>query len=198
MNGGRLVARLTALARSVWGRNPLRRHTDRIEGATVTAALVLALVSVPVATSVGVAVYHHELVVSAQQTAASRPTTAVLLQDTSITVDPGRMTIKVPVLAQWSSLSSVRHTGVVQASEGTLAGSPVPIWTNAAGAQVNPPLSADQAWARGGLTAMMVLLLTLALLAGAVAAVHWGLNRRRFADLDAEWRQVSPRWTQRA
>lgn len=199
MNGGRFASRMTALARSVgWGRNPLRRRSDRIEGLAVLVAVVLALAAVPLATTIRTAVYHHELTVSAQQTAASRPTTAVLLRDAPITTSPDRLTTRVPVLAQWSYPTGVLHTGVVRASEGALAGSSVPIWTDATGAQIDPPLSPDQAWVQGGLTTVSVLLLTLAFLGGAVAAVRWRLNRSRLAALDAEWRQVSPRWTRRS
>lgn len=52
MNGRRITWKLASLARSVGcGRNSLRRRTDRIEGAAVLAAIVLALAAVPVATS---------------------------------------------------------------------------------------------------------------------------------------------------
>jgi hypothetical protein len=61
-----------------------------------------------------------------------------------------------------------------------------------------PPLSRNQAWNQGGLATLFTLASALTVLAIAATAIRFWLNHRRYAALDAEWRQVAPRWTQRA
>lgn len=199
MNGTRFLRRSAAIARGVgWGRNALRRRTDRIEGMAALAAIVTATALIPLATALGTATYHHDLAVSARQTAAATPTQAVLLEDAPVLVGPNSVIGTVSVPGRWTTLAGEKRVGVVQASEAAPAGSTVRIWTDASGAQVNPPLSPGQAWARGLLTAIFTVFAAISLLALGLVVLRWRLNRIRYAELDAEWREVSPRWTQRA
>ncbi|MGV0791413.1 hypothetical protein [Mycolicibacterium sp. XJ1819] len=58
----------------LWGRNPLVRTTDRIEALTTVLAIVVALITVPVALAVGTAV--HDL--RSDLYAAQEPTRAAV------------------------------------------------------------------------------------------------------------------------
>jgi hypothetical protein len=197
MNGRHYRQKLASLARRVgWGRNPILRSSDRLEGIAVLAALVLAVAAVPLAMAVGTWSYHHNLAVSADQTAAVRPVTATLTRDAPVTFQ-GESLLEMPVQAQWTYPAGSRHTGVIKAAEGAQAGTMVPIWTTPTGVLTNAPLSPDQAWTRGGMTVVASMGGVLALLTAAVAFVHWRLNRKRYAAWDAEWQRIAPRWTQR-
>lgn len=199
MKGTRFLRRSVAVARGIgWGHNPLRRPSDRVEGLAVVAAVVIMIVTIPLATALGRAVYHHDLVVSARETAAAVPTRAVLLDDAPVLVGANSVIGTVSAPGWWRTPGGDRRVGTVQASEGAKAGSTVRIWTDASGSQVDPPLSPDQAWARGGLSALFTLFGLAAALTLGVAVLRWRLNGVRYAEWDAEWREIGPRWTQRA
>lgn len=189
--------RLAALVRSLgWRRNALRRRTDRIEAAAALAAIVLALAAVPAALAVGARVYHHYLAVSATQAAAERQVTATLLEPAG-TLPLGSPDSTVPVRARWFQPPGVRHTGTVSAAADSAAGSTVRIWTDpGSGAQLDPPLSLDQARSRGGFAILVAMFAAAGLLAAAVGVVRLRLNRIRYAAWAEEWRRIDPRWTQ--
>ncbi|HEX5116899.1 MAG TPA: hypothetical protein VFW65_17035 [Pseudonocardiaceae bacterium] len=191
------IHRLTGLVRSLgWGRNALRRRTDRIEAAVVIGAIVLTLAAVPAALAIGTRVHRHYLSVSATQTAAERHVTATLL-DPSDTLPLGSPESTVPVRARWTQPPGVGHVGIVQAAESTSAGSHVRIWTNPAGTPMDPPLSVDQARNRGGFAILAAMLAVVSLLGSMIAIVRMRLNRIRYAAWSDEWQHVGPRWTQR-
>lgn len=199
MNGMRFLHRSVAIARGAgWGRNSLRRRTDRIESVGVLAAVVIAAASIPVATAVGTATYHRGLAVSARQTAAAVATEAVLLDDAPVLIGSGGPAGTVSVPGRWTTPDGARRVGMVQAAESARAGSTVRIWTDATGALIRPPLSPDQAWTRGGFTTICLLFGVFSALALGLLVLRWKLDRARDAELDAEWREVAPRWTRRA
>lgn len=188
------MRRLAALARGLgWGRNPLRRRSDRIEAAVVVAAVLLALAALPAALAVGTRVHRHYLAVSATQAAAERHVTATLLEPAG-TIPMGSADSTVAVRARWFQPPGVRHVGTVRAAESTPAGTRVRIWTDPAGNLVNPPLSADQAWSRGVFAGFAATLVAVGLLATLVAIVRLRLDRVRYAAWTDEWRRMG--WTQ--
>lgn len=196
MNSSRWTRTLAAHARHAgWGRNTLRRATDRIEAATVLGALALAVAAVPLATHVGTAAYQHNLAVSAEQTAASRAVVATLLQDAPVATGDGPVLL-VPVPATWTYPPGHQHTGVVSAPQDASAGSTVTVRTTLSGTGLVEPMGRDQAWARGGMMTMITLGGILAGLATLVLLVHRRLDRARYAAWDADWRRVAPRWAQ--
>lgn len=195
MNSGRFRQRVASLARRVgWGRNPLRRRSDRIENAAVLGAIVLALASVPLALEIGSLVYHDNLAVVAAQHAADRQIPATLLQNAAVDTSATGPTT-VPVTARWTRPDGKSAVGQIRAPEATPAGSVVRIWTDASGNPIDPPLTEGQAWGRGALASVAAVLGLGVLLACAVGIVHSLLNRRRIADWDTEWRQIGPQWT---
>ncbi|HEY1574825.1 MAG TPA: hypothetical protein VGG05_26075 [Pseudonocardiaceae bacterium] len=196
MSSSRWTRTLAGHTRRVgWGRSTLRRATDRIEAATVLAALALAVAAVPLATHVGTATYHHDLAVSAEQTAASRPAVATLLRNAPVaTGDQPILAVSVP--ATWTYPPGHRHTGTVTAPEGAVAGSRVAVRITPTGTAIVEPMTRYQAWNHGGMMTMATLVGILAGLATLVLLIHRRLDRARYAAWDAEWRQVAPRWAQ--
>jgi hypothetical protein len=187
------------LARSSVGRgrsSPLRRTVDRLERGVLVLAIVLALLAVPIAVLMGTAVQQAGDATVQAQNAAAYPTTATLLRDAPATT-PGSMLGVASALGEWHTPAGVLLTGPVPVPPGTTAGARVPVWLNGAGHPVDPPLTADQAYWRGVVTVIAVLLATFILLLIGARVAHWLLDRRRLAEWEANWRVVEPRWTHR-
>lgn len=187
------------LARSTvaWGRSsPLRRTVDRVERVTLAVAIGLAVIAVPAAVMAGARVQRAADAVVIAQNAAAHPVTALLLRDApNPDNDPNAMLGSTHTLGQWHTLSGDVRTGQVDVSPGTSAGTSVPIWINDAGAPIPPPLTDDQAYWRGVVTVIMVLLALLAAITAGFCGVHWLLNRWRLARWAADWREIEPRWS---
>ena len=187
------------LARSsvAWGRSsPLRRAVDRAEHGARVLALALAVLAVPIAVLAGVMVRQAADEIAVRENAAAQPATAILLHDASS--DPQDAMLGVTTtLGEWHTATGIVRTGPVTAPTGAAAGATVQIWLDDTGRPVAPPLTADQAYWRGVLTVIMVLLGSFTLIATGYGFVHWLLDRRRFAEWTAQWRAVEPRWTHR-
>jgi hypothetical protein len=173
----------------------LRRTVDRVERGILALAVALAVAVVPVAVLAGAAMQRAGDVVAMRENAAAVPATAVLLRDAPANT-PGSALGIATALGEWHTPDGTTLTGQVSASPGTSAGTTVPIWLNAAGRLVDAPLTADQAYWRGVVTVVLVLIIAFTLIATAYALTHWVLDRRRLAAWEADWRTVEPRWTQ--
>ncbi|HJP72976.1 MAG TPA: hypothetical protein VJ914_01835 [Pseudonocardiaceae bacterium] len=143
----------------------------------------------------GAAVQRASEVVVIQENATAFPTTALLLKDAPANTPGSALGIST-ALGEWHTQAGNTLTGQVSASPGTSAGTTVPIWLNAAGHPVEAPLTADQAYWRGVVTVVLVLIIAFTLITTAYAITHWVLDRRRLAEWEADWRTVEPRWTQ--
>lgn len=199
MNRVRSPHALAALARRAgWGRNVLRRRVDRIDN--VVTLVTLGLVVVAVAVSVVVGAQAGRRVLAAGSATHDREVTATLLADSPITVPLGGAPagpMIVPVPARWS-VAGRTYQGYLRVGEGAQAGATVPIWIDAAGDQVDPPVSTFDAVERGGITGLVVLAVAGALLGTAFGLMRRQLNRARLRAWDAEWRRTGPRWTLQA
>lgn len=195
MNSTRFGRHMASLARRVgWGRNPLRRRSDRIENVVVLGAIVLALASIPLSLEIGSLVYQGNLAVVAAQHAADRQIPATLLQSTA--VDPAAIgSTTVPVTARWTRPDGGTTTGQIRVAEDTPSGAIVRIWVDPTGNPIDPPLTEGQAWGRGALAFTGAVVALAMLLSAAVSLVRALLNRRRIADWDTEWRHIGPQWT---
>ena len=182
-----------------WGRNPLRRTTDRVE-AWLTLVLVAAtLVVAPWAAS-RVA---HEAYGDAVQTAAWEAqhrfqVEAVLLQDArqDPAGDEPSPQENVPTIAQWTGRDGIVHTGTAYAGNGTRAGTTIRIWIDDRGLLSGPPSRRDPR-----IDAAMAAILTVcgiaAGLAGIRRIIHWLLDRRRMRAWQLEWMTTGPGWSRR-
>jgi hypothetical protein len=192
-------ASLARLWRTVHhGRNSLARPSDRFEAALLTCAVLVALAALPVTATVGSETYARQQSVSEQQLSTRFPATATLLAD-GPPIDDGSRGAAVgnpaPTEASWILPNGNRRSGKVPASQGTLAGTTVPIWLDQSGNPVDAPLSHVGAVAGSvgvGLGLWLGLCVALAALCWLVRSV---LDRFRFVQWQQEWFRVEERWT---
>lgn len=104
---------------------------------------------------------------------------------------------QVPATAASTASDGTTHTATVRVWPGEQAGTPVPLWVDHHDAVTSAPVIRSQAtaaaWTTATVTAGTVSLQCVATRKGSVRA----LNHHRYAQWDAEWRQVEPRWSKR-
>lgn len=196
-----LGGRLTRLRRWLgWDRNPLRRGTDRIEGALRLVTLILVLVAVPLVTiAVGRQADHLAIRDAQAQRATEHLVNAVLLENAPATgvPDPYSSIQTAWVKARWQPPGRPARTGVVLVMAGARAGSTVPTWIDASGAVAVPPPDHRDIVGDVWVAVVTACLVSLTVLLGSAALLRRGLDHRRLSKWDAEWRASGPLWTGR-
>jgi hypothetical protein len=185
--------------RTGWGRNPLRRTSDRVE-AWLTLVLVAAMAALGpwAASRAAHRVYRDDVRSTAWEMQHHAQVDAVLLQDAR--QDPGYdgspPPQSVPTMAQWSGQDATISTGTIYADEGSRAGSTVRIWIDDQGLVTGPPgrrnPSSDAATA-----AVLTVVGVAAGIAGIRRIIRWQLNRHRMRAWQLEWMSVGPAWSRR-
>lgn len=126
------------------GRNELATAGDRLEGAALALAVVVALLAVPFAGAGGSELHARQRAQATSERETHRPVEAVLVQDAPPAVevdDRGTVLETTPVPATWAGPEGQVLTGDVQAHFGALAGTTVRIWIDGRGGVTPPPLS---------------------------------------------------------
>ncbi|MGW4380596.1 Rv1733c family protein [Kitasatospora sp. NPDC004531] len=172
--------------------NPLRRGTDRAQWWAARLLLVVAVGALPAALAVGLAVHQDQARVARAEAADRHPVTARLTTDVPVAL--GLTTTRADVT--WTENGADRRANAVVTS-GQPAGTPVRIWLDNRGEVVPQPAGAGEPIAVA-LTAALLTVTALPLL----CTLAWKgtlhvLNRRRYAEWDAEWQQFEPQWTRR-
>jgi hypothetical protein len=182
--------------RGLWpDRNPLRRAADRVEAAIVAGLLAIFVVGAPLAALAADRwFYAAGFRVEHAQQSSWRQVPATLLATAPY---PGYTGYETQVPARWTAPNGTRVSGEIPAPAGARAGSTVLVWVNASGRLTGPPLRPGQVTGQAALAALLAALSVgmLALCAGLVA--HSGLERRRLAAWDSDWRVTEPKWTSR-
>ena len=189
---------LARLARWLgFDRNPLRRGTDRVEGALRLVMIIVVVAVVPAtAVAAGRWTYHYVVHQAQAQQAADHRVTAVLLRDAPATGTPGPYTSVQTawVPARWQPPGQPYRTGEVLAVAGARKGSTVRTWIDPSGAVTDPPLNhviAGDVW----MVVTATLLVSGLLLLGAAGLARRMLDRRRLRAWEAEWRTNGPLWS---
>jgi hypothetical protein len=188
---------LAALRGRGLGHGLAARPADRTEGAAVLAAVVLALLAVPLALIVAGAVHRHYLGVSAAERTTHHQVQATLLAD-SVTArahDGGFATDPVPV--SWRDRGGAQHRADAQVPAASTKGQTVSIWVDRQNQPVDAPLTPEQAFWRGVLAASAIIGGTGLLLTAALQLVHAGCDRRRHAAWGRAWANTEPLWSHR-
>jgi hypothetical protein len=192
---------LARLARWLgFDRNPLRRGTDRVEGALRLVTIILVVVAVPAAAvAAGRWADHYALHWAQVQRAVNHQVTAVLLRDASATgiPDPYTSVQTTWVPARWQPPGQPPRTGEVLAVAGACKGSTVRTWIDPSGAVTDPPLDHRVVVGNVWLAVMMTCLVSWVLLAAAGMLARRALDRRRLRAWEAEWRASGPQWSGR-
>ena len=192
---------LARLARWLgFDRNPLRRGTDRVEGALRLVMIILVVVAVPAAAvAAGRWADHYALHRAQVQRAVNHQVTAVLLRDAPATgiPDPYTSVQTTWVPARWQPPGQPPRTGEVLAVVGARKGSTVRTWIDPSGAVTDPPVDHRVVVGDVWLAVMTTCLVSWVLLLAAGMLARRALDRRRLRAWEAEWRASGPQWSGR-
>lgn len=186
------------LGRPARGRNPLRRRTDRVQSwFTALFLLVLGLGLPMAAISSGNAAYASQMNVVHAQAAERHQVTARLAE--SPPGGPGQSEATELRMAKvsWTGGDGARHIGVATVPGDADAGTDVRVWVGRDGELAQPPTSASTARTMGWFTGTLTAAVVLAAAFAGRARVRQVLDRRRYAQWEAEWKAVEPMWSGR-
>lgn len=176
------------------GANSLRRTSDRFECWLRRVLMVVLVLGLPAAAvGAGLTTYEASMRTVRAQTAQRHQVTARLTTG----VEGDDQWAKRPAQVRWTGADGVVRTGAALVKRGTPKGAAVRVWVTKDGTVTGPPAStlsaATSGWVVGGMTAFGVA-------AGSCAAwvgMRRVLDRRRYAQWDAEWDLVEPQWSAR-
>ena len=176
------------------GANSLSRTSDRFECWFRRVVMVVLVLGLPTAAvSAGLTAYEASMRTVRAQAAERHQVTA--RPTTSVKNDDDRA--KRPAQVRWTDTNGVVRTGTALVKPGTPKGATVRVWVTRDGTITSPPASTLNAttsgWMVGGMAAFGVAAGSYAAWAG----MRLVLDRRRYAQWDAEWDLVEPRWSAR-
>ncbi|MGW6723309.1 Rv1733c family protein [Streptomyces sp. NPDC054995] len=182
--------------------NPLRRATDRREGWVALGALLLLAVGAPAAGWAGGTVADAALQQSVRVQHEERHRVDAVVVGRA----PGRersagdpegveRAARIWVVASWQAPDGSPRTGEVATASGPGApGSPLRIWTDAAGLPVSPPMDVRTARSHAVLAGIGTFLLAAGCVEAGRRAVVGHMVRQRYARLDREWAAAGADW----
>lgn len=174
--------------------NPLWRTSDRIESWISRFLMLVLVLGLPTAAiSAGLAAYESSMRAVQAQSAQRQEVTARLTSNAKDATEAA----KQPARVRWTDGNGMVRTGTTLVQPGTDKGATVRVWVDRKGTITGPPMTELNArstgWFVGGTAAVGVAAGFLAARAG----VRHLLDRRRYAQWDAEWDRVEPLWTAR-
>ncbi|MGW1396973.1 Rv1733c family protein [Streptomyces nigra] len=174
--------------------NPLRRPSDRFEWWFRRFLTVLLVVGLPVAAySAGTTAYDASMRTVRAQVAQRHEVTARPTAD----VPGDDQGPRQPVQVRWTEPGGVVRTGAALVKPGTSKGDAVRVWVDRSGHVTGPPSNTlnakTTAWFAGAMVALGTVLGTHLLWRG----TRLLLDRRRYAQWDAEWDRAEPLWSAR-
>ncbi|KRC94518.1 MULTISPECIES: Rv1733c family protein [unclassified Streptomyces] len=175
------------------GANPLRRPSDKFEHWFRRVLLIVLVVGLPTAAiSAGLAAYEASMRTVRVQAAERHQVTAWLTSAVR-----GGDWAKRPAQVRWTDADGTTRTGAAMVKPGTAKGTSVRVWVDRRGNVATAPTTTLNAtasgWLIGGLTAFGVATGSYAARDGMCRV----LDRRRYAQWDAEWDLVEPSWSAR-
>nr|WP_280859448.1 hypothetical protein [Streptomyces sp. SAI-144] len=175
------------------GGNSLRRASDRFECWMRRVLMVVLVLGLPAAAvSAGRTAYEASMHTVWTQ-AAERHQVAARLTSTA----EGGDWAKRPAPVRWTDVDGVVRTGAALVRPGTPKGSAVRVWVTRDGQVTDPPTTTINATTSGWLVGGMAALGVAGGSYAAWAGMRLVLDRRRYAQWDAEWGLVEPGWSAR-
>jgi hypothetical protein len=175
-----------------FGDNPLLRWTDRVEASVIVAAIVLALLVLPLCVTESAHVYRSHAALYAAQARTRHQVTAVVAATGGTAHQPHNTSSAV--LAVWAvgadgargGESQTDHADWVTTERTVRDGDQIPLWLDNAGVVVDPPTPMIQAAMDAIGVGLGVWSLILLALIACVTVVRSPLNRIRQGRLDRE------------
>jgi hypothetical protein len=185
------MTRTLMLARRMgFGRNPLRRGSDRIEVTLLWIALVASMLMMPLSAALGTSIAQADARTSAETRATGTQVVAMTLDAAPLTPSTS-VAVSQPVRAVWTDATGQQRAGVVSVPQGTRAGSLIRVWLDGFGRPVETPSSS-------GLSAFVGAMAGIATFIGGLAGIWFLvwltrllLDQWRFHRWQVEWHQVS-------
>ena len=125
-----------------FSRNPLVRHSDRIEVLVLCMAVVASIVALPIATTIGTSVREARTHFYTEQAKSRHEVTATAIEDGSVQFEPNH--VSYTVQARWRA-GGRDHVGAVDWPDRVKSGDQLSIWVNDAGNDVGPPMPPSRA-----------------------------------------------------
>jgi hypothetical protein len=182
------------LRRLGFGKNPLRRRSDRIETVVLWCAVIAALLLVPVGAAVGTSYRNASNASADARRTELHQVTARTLEGTEGLVPTAPGDVLTSVRISYLDPSGAERQGTTNVVIGTKADAEVTVWLDRNGKIVKAPASQGDAAAIGTWMGMLAVAGSWLALWGAVRLVRVPLDRRRARDWSAEWLDVAPRW----
>jgi hypothetical protein len=180
--------------------SPLRRSTDRVEAAVTAGAVVLALLTVLLATVIAMSTFHRMHTEAAAKAAQQTSVTAVLLTNAAVPLAdspeqgvPGEAT----ALARWPLSNGQQCTAPLWVSADRHAGDRISIWIDQHGNRVDPPVTFWSVIAGAGAYGIVLLGSGWVLLGSLWWAVCRVLDRINAAWWELDWARTGPGWSRR-
>lgn len=164
-------------------RNPLVRGLDRLESGLLAVVLLLAVLSMPLAATMGTNHFAQLQATSKHQLADRHAVTATAQADAPVT-GMGQLAAKhaVKVPATWNG-----GHGRVEVPPATTKGDHVRLWINGSGKVVQAPMSTNDAIVGAVCTGLLIWLGIGAALWVSFLLARAGINRGRYARWHREW-----------
>lgn len=180
-----------------WGRNPLRRASDRWEiGLTLVLVLAMLVLGPWIGGQAAELAYRNVVQSNAWEREHRSRVDAVLVEDVSGAEDAEPGAAAGTAMARWIAPDGTAHTGAVDVRAARHAGDAVPVWIDDHGQLAFPPARRDPRTDAGVAAALSICAVALCL-AGVRRIVGWQLGRRRLRAWEAQWAVVEPDWSRR-
>jgi hypothetical protein len=181
-------------------RSSLRRTTDHIEAAMTAVLAILALLVVPLATTIATGSYHHERAEAEARNAEHTTVTAVLLTDPELqhaTSSEQGLSAEITAPARWVLPNGQQHSAPLPVGTDHHAGDRVPIRIDRYGNRTDPPPTPGVMIINAGVIGFDLMLGGWMLLGALGWAVCRVLGRINAAWWDVQWARTEPRWSHR-
>ncbi|RSM85148.1 hypothetical protein DMH04_17755 [Kibdelosporangium aridum] len=184
------------LRRFSFGRNPLRRRSDRIESSVLTGMVALLIAVVPIAIQLNEDSYQSGLRAAEHRTTTLVQTTAILQEDAPPLDGPAvRGPVQKPkVRAVWTAADGTAREGLLEVRSGTPAGMRIPVWTDRFGALTSAPMTPLDVRSHAVVAAAALVSAWVLVLMIVFYVVRKVLDHYRLRAWEDEWGQVEPKW----